>query len=100
MMRRGIHILVLIAVCAVICTSVTIAQHVTYPFTLMAFAGYEGKVELKWSRPPGDSVRYYLVYRAAMANALAFTRIDSTTSNTKVDTPPAGSVLPVYLYYI
>ena len=97
MIRKGLLLVVLFVMVAVIGNSTLVAQHSLYPFTLNAFVGFEGKVELKWSRLPGDSVRYYLVYRASLPNALAFTRIDSTTSNSKVDTPPASSIPPVYL---
>lgn len=100
MIRKGLLVIVLIAMCGVIGSSVIQAQSLSYPITLNAFVGFEGRVEMKWSRPPGDSVRYYLVYRASLPNALTFTRIDSTTSNSKVDTPPASSVPPVYLYYV
>jgi len=100
MIRKGLLVIVLIAMCGLISNSVILAQSSLYAITLNASVGYEGKVELKWSRPPGDSVRYYLVYRASLPNALAFTRIDSTTSNSKVDMPPSSSVPPVYLYYV
>ena len=100
MIRKGLLLVVLFVMVAVIGNSTLVAQHSLYPFTLNAFVGFEGKVELKWSRLPGDSVRYYLVYRASLPNALAFTRIDSTTSNSKVDTPPASSIPPVYLYLV
>ena len=100
MIRKGLLVIVLIAMCGVIGNSVILAQSLSYPITLNAFVGFEGRVEMKWSRPPGDSVRYYLVYRASLPNALTFTRIDSTNSNSKVDTPPASSVPPVYLYYV
>jgi hypothetical protein len=100
MIRKGLIVIVLIAVCGLIGSSVTVAQPSLYSFTLSASVGYEGKVELKWSRLPGDSVRYYLVYRASLPNALTFSRIDSTTSTSKVDMPPASSVPPVYLYYV
>ncbi len=100
MIRKGLLVIVLIAMVGVIGSSVVLAQWTLYHFTLNAYVGFEGKVELKWSRLPGDSVRYYLVYRASMPNALSFTRIDSTTSSSKVDMPPTSSIPPVYLYYV
>lgn len=100
MIRKGLVCFVLVALCGMVGISVAVSQPTIYSFTLSASVGFEGKVEMKWSRPPGDSVRYYLVYRASLPNALAFTRIDSTTSNSKVDTPPSAVIPPVYLYYV
>jgi 5-hydroxyisourate hydrolase-like protein (transthyretin family) len=100
MIRKGLSTIVLFVLVGLLAGSMAQAQTSLYQFTLGASVTADGKVYLKWTKPPGDSVLYYLVYRASMPNALAFTRIDSTTANTKIDTPPASTVMPVYLYVV
>ena len=81
-------------------SSIAAAQTASYPISLDARLDAAGKVKLSWSRPREDTVRYYLVYRAAMMNLLTYTRIDSTIKNESVDLPPIATVLTTYVYYV
>ncbi len=100
MIRRGAFLLVVLVVCGLAASSLAIAQPSTTGFSLNASVRSDGKVLLNWSRPSGDSVRYYLVYRASLATALSFTRIDSTTKNESIDSPVAVVIPPMYTYYV
>ena len=54
-----------------------------------------GKVYLKWSGVPADSVKISYIYRGLGGAMSAVMRIDSTTKNEYVDQPPASIILPV-----
>ena len=100
MIRRGAIVLVLLVVCGLAASSLAVAQPSTSVFSLSASVRSDGKVLLNWTKPAGDSVRYYLVYRAALANALSFTRIDSTVKNESIDSPVLVVIPPMYTYYV
>ena len=100
MVRWGALLLVLLVVCGLAASSFAIAQPSTSGFSLSASVRSDGKVLLNWTKPAGDSVRYYLVYRAALANAVSFTRIDSTTKNESIDSPVSVVIPPMYTYYV
>jgi hypothetical protein len=106
MVRRGIFLLVLLAICSMIAGSLVTAQPSTNLLSLSAGVTSDGKVALKWSRPLGDSVRYYLVYRGSLLLATgnpvasAYVRIDSTTGNDFTDAPASNVIPPIYSYYV
>ncbi|MCX6134760.1 MAG: carboxypeptidase regulatory-like domain-containing protein [Ignavibacteriales bacterium] len=101
MIRRGAVLLVLLVVCGLGASSFAVAQPTISGFSLNASVRSDGKVQLNWSKPAGDSVRYYLVYRTSLTTILGFTRIDSTTRNEYIDSPPATNVVPpMYVYYV
>jgi hypothetical protein len=100
MVRKGIVALVLLGICMGLAGSYVMAQSTISGFTLNASVRSDGKVVLNWTKPPGDSVRYYLVYRSSLPTALTYTKIDSVTKNEYVDSPAANVVPPVYMYYV
>ncbi|MBM4162284.1 MAG: hypothetical protein FJ217_14440, partial [Ignavibacteria bacterium] len=100
MLRRLGMMFMLVLALLVIGSSVAQTQTSVVLFILNAKVDVGGKVYLFWTRLPVDSVQYYAVYRAPMSNAMTFTRIDSTTKNEYVDTPPLTSVLTTYVYYV
>jgi hypothetical protein len=101
MVRRGAVLLVLLVVCGLAAGSYAIAQPTASGFSLNASVRSDGKVVLNWTRPAGDSVRYYYVYRTSLMTVLSFTRIDSTTKNESVDSPTAVNVYPpTFVYYV
>jgi hypothetical protein len=81
-----------------LCSSLLSAQSNRIDFQLSG--KYEaGKTTLKWTTPPGDSTRYYLVYRGPSIGLSPFVRIDSTTKTESIDQPPAAVNQP-FLYYV
>jgi hypothetical protein len=100
MARKLAIISVLLLAVVVIGSSVAQAQTVSRLFALNAKVETTGKIYLSWTKPPGDSVQYYLLFRALMPNSLAFARIDSTTKNEFVDIPVAASNYVAYVYYV
>ena len=100
MARKLAIISVLLLAVVVIGSSVAQAQTFSRLFALNAKVETTGKIYLSWTKPPGDSVQYYLVFRAQMPNSLAFARIDSTTKNEFVDIPVAASNYVAYVYYV
>jgi protocatechuate 3,4-dioxygenase beta subunit len=100
MARKLAIIPVLLLAGLVIGSSVAQAQTASRLFVLNAKVETTGKIYLTWTKPPGDSVQYYLLFRAQMPNSLAFTRIDSTTKNEFVDIPVAASNYVAYVYYV
>jgi protocatechuate 3,4-dioxygenase beta subunit len=100
MVRRGALMLVLLVVCGLAASSFAIAQPSIFGFSLNASVRSDGKVLLNWTKPAGDSVRYYLVYRSSLPTALSYTRIDSTTKNESLDSPASNVIPPVYMYYV
>jgi hypothetical protein len=101
MIRRGALLLAFLVVCGLAAGSYAVAQPSTSGFSLNASVRSDGKVYLNWTRPAGDTVRYYLVYRTSLTTILNFTRIDSTTKNESVDSPTAISVFPpMFVYYV
>ena len=100
MVRRLASICVLLLIAGLIGGSDVLAQPVTSTFYLNAKLESDGHVELNWTTPLGDSVQYYLVYRAQMVNSMSFTQIDSTTSNEFEDTPPVTSAFAGFVYYV
>ena len=100
MVRRGALLLVMLIVCGLAASSFAVAQPSTSGISLSASVRSDGTVLLNWTKPAGDSVRYYLVYRTSLASAATFTRIDSTIKNEYADVPSSVVVSPMFLYYV
>ncbi|MEK6756461.1 MAG: hypothetical protein AABZ02_09960, partial [Bacteroidota bacterium] len=86
-MARKLAIVFVLLLAVVVGGFVAEAQIVSHLIVLNAKPESGGKVFLSWTKPPGDSVSYYSVFRAQVSIPLTFTRIDSTTKNESVDTP-------------
>lgn len=101
MVRRGAALLVMLVIAALAANSVAVAQPSTTGIVLNASVRLDAKVALTWTKPPGDSAKYYLLYRTSLMSMTArATVIDSTTGNDYIDAPPSNVIPPAYSYYV